>query len=121
MNERALIHLDDREKAAIREYLHQLRMVYGSTVLRVVLYGSKMRGDFDAESDIDLFVVLRKPDGDRREHLEKAGFEIGLKYNVVLSDLIVDQTRYDWMRQYREPFYEQVEKEGVDLWTTPAE
>ena len=48
MNERALIHLDDRERAAIREYLHQLRMAYGSTVLRVVLYGSKMRGDFDA-------------------------------------------------------------------------
>ena len=121
MNERVLVHLDDRERAAIREYLQQLRMVYGSTVLRVVLYGSKVRGDFDAESDIDLFVVLRKPDGDRREHLEKAGFEIGLKYNVILSDLIVDQTRCDWMRQYREPFYEQVEKEGVDLRTTPAE
>lgn len=121
MNEQTLQYLNDRERMAVEEYLNWLWTLYGNTVLRVVLYGSKVRGDFDVESDVDLFVVLREPNGDRRERLERVGFEIGLKYDVVLSDLVVDKTRYDWMRQYQEPFYQQMEKEGVDLWTTSTE
>lgn len=121
MNEQALRYLNNRERAAIQEYLRRLRAVYGDAVLRVVLYGSKVRGDFDTESDVDLFIVLREPDGDRRERLERDCFEIGLEYDVVLSDLIVDETRYNWMRQYQEPFYGQVEREGIDLWTTSTE
>lgn len=51
--------LTGNERAAITEYLFQLRKLCGDRLLRVVLFGSKARGDSDPESDIDLFVALQ--------------------------------------------------------------
>ena len=57
-----LRHLTGREKRALAEYLRCLKEEYGDTVVRVVLYGSKVRGDCDEESDLDLLIVIGSDD-----------------------------------------------------------
>lgn len=41
------------------EFVQRMQQHYGDRLARVVLYGSYARGDFHAESDVDLLVVLR--------------------------------------------------------------
>ncbi len=112
-----LKYLSKREKIALIEYLKRLEKQYGEQVVRVVLFGSKTRGDFDGESDLDLLVVIRSGDKHFREELERVGFEIDLEYDVILSDMIVDLKRYELMQKIKEPLYQSIEKEGIDLWT----
>jgi len=106
-------HLSEREWQAIQDYSMRLQQIYPDQVMRLVLYGSKARGDDDLESDIDLFVVLEEKNGERFRQLEDAVYEI--KYDVVLSDLVVDSNRYAWMERHREPLIGHIEKEGIKL------
>jgi predicted nucleotidyltransferase len=46
---------------AIRECKRILQTHYGARLKGLVLYGSTARGDADAESDIDLLVLLDSP------------------------------------------------------------
>ena len=54
----SLWHLTPNERAGLEAFVDCLRCRYGDDLLRVVLFGSKARGDFDDESDIDLLVVV---------------------------------------------------------------
>ena len=96
--------LADNEQAALLDYLTRLREICGNRILRVILFGSKARGDSGPESDIDLFVVLQgELDGLKRTLIDLS-YEISLNHGVVLSDLVVGERRYHWMSEHVEDF-----------------
>ncbi|MBM3128390.1 MAG: nucleotidyltransferase domain-containing protein [Chloroflexi bacterium] len=121
MKRDGLKYLTRREKQALAEYLTRLREQFGDQVQRVILYGSKVRGDFDAESDIDVFIVFDKLDQTREDTLTWLALDVDLKYNILLSDFLVNRERFARMAEIQEPLYQDLMSEGVDLWTrTPA-
>jgi predicted nucleotidyltransferase len=113
-----LKHLTENEKAALRELVERLQERYGPNLVTVKLFGSKARGDFGVDSDVDVLVVVQTADdwGAQRE-ISGIGFEIDLKYNVLLSRLVMARERYNQHRRYRSPLYRNIAKEGVNLWT----
>jgi len=120
MGRSGLGHLTEREAAALDEYVRRLRQEHSDQVVRVVLFGSKARGDADQESDTDLLVVVK--DDERRAHrpIERLGTDISLKYGLVLSELIVGPRRYENYRRYQTPLYRNIEAEGIELWTNAS-
>ncbi len=109
------------ERRALAEYLARLRAEFGDEIERVILYGSKVRGDFDEESDIDLFLVVRALDPQIEDALTRLSVDMDLKYDLLLSDFIATHERYARMAKIQEPLYQNLQAEGVDLWTrTPA-
>lgn len=48
------------EDRIVADFLDRLTAVYGDRIERVVLYGSRARGDASAESDYDIAVFLRE-------------------------------------------------------------
>ncbi|MCY7349633.1 MAG: nucleotidyltransferase domain-containing protein [Cytophagaceae bacterium] len=45
-------------RALTGEFVQRMQQHYGKRLARVVLYGSYARGDFHAESDVDLLVFV---------------------------------------------------------------
>jgi predicted nucleotidyltransferase len=117
MKRGSLKYLTRRERRALAEYLTRLREQFGDQVQRVILYGSKVRGDFDAESDIDVFVVFKELNQTREDILSQLVLDVDLKYDVLVSDFPVNQARFERMAKIHEPLYQDVMGEGVDLWT----
>jgi len=111
-----LRHLSPHEREAITEYLERLREKYADQVARVVLFGSKARGDGDEESDIDLFVVLRTDDPELKDEIWQMSYEIELKRGVAFGDLVVGRSDYARMRRIEEPVFRNIRDEGIELW-----
>ena len=87
-------YLTTNEKHALDELIQSLRKKFGNRLMRIKLFGSKMRGDFDNASDIDLFLIFNsKVDWRFKDLVYDIIFEINLKYDVFISTRIYSSTR----------------------------
>ena len=113
-----LKHLNARERAALAEFIRWLHERYEDEVVLVKLFGSKVRGDFDEESDVDLLMVVEHRDSRLWDDVVAIETDLMLKYSIIISSLIMGHENYEWHRRHRAPLYRNVEREGVDLWTS---
>ena len=90
---------------------------FENRVLRIVLYGSVARGEDTAESDVDIAVfVPSRMDRETEERLSDAVVDLNLKYDKVFSVIDIDEQTYLKWRKVT-PFYQNVDREGITLWT----
>lgn len=113
--------LTKKQKAAISGYLEILQKKYQDKILQVVLFGSVARGESDEESDMDILVVLKNGDNELRDEISMASFDIILTDNVILSPIVMDKKTYEWHKRYKDPLYNSIKRDGIDLWTKRPE
>lgn len=83
---------------------------------RVLLFGSQARGDAHEDSDWDLLILLDKP------RIENSDFdtvaypiiEMGWRMGIAINPLLY--TYSDWNKRHFTPFYQNVLKDGIELW-----
>lgn len=90
----------------------------GEKLLKVVLYGSYSRGDFDAESDIDFALLSKITEIEISGYNDKIGeitSRLSIEYGVLVSMLIISKESFD---EYGNalPFYKNLIKEGKVLY-----
>ena len=120
MLEERLAHLTPNERAALAALVDRLRQRYGDDLLRVVLFGSKARGDFDDESDLDVLIVVRMPEDAYRQYWNEIvdlTWEIELAFGIVTSLIIKSEGDYATMRKHRLLLARNIEQDGIELWT----
>ena len=83
---------------------------------RLVLFGSLVRGESDAESDVDLLIVLtERPTYEMRDRITGLILDINLEYGTNLSELIVDRQTWDYSLPSVLPVHQEIEEEGIRL------
>ena len=115
--------LAGHERAALSALVGRLRQRYGNDLRRVVLFGSKARGDFDNESDLDVLVVISMSTDMYRHYwndIVDIACDIELKYGVVISLIIKETANYAAMRSQGLLLARNIEQDGIDLWMTPS-
>lgn len=96
-------------------FVKQVKEIFGDKLKEVILFGSYARGDFDNESDIDVFVLVDMLDNELSDYIYIVAdktYDINLEYNVLISFILKDINHFnDWKEAL--PFYNNIEKEGV--------
>ena len=86
-------------------------------VLRIVLYGSVARGTETEDSDVDIAVfVSGRLDHTMEDRLSDVVVDMNLKHDKVFSVIDIDEAVYLKWRGVTS-FYQNVDKEGIVLWT----
>lgn len=93
------------------------KSVYGDQLVRVVLYGSYVSGDFSDDSDLDIVALVH---GDRMKLQEQLKTvwdqtcDLELEYEMVLSPAVIP---YEEFEKYREdlPYYRHIANEGENV------
>ncbi len=117
-----LPHLSPIERAALAAFLDRVHGTYGADLHHVVLFGSKARGDFGSESDLDVLVVL----GDRDRWsaciaVTDLTTRLLVETGVNISALVCGAQQYQGWREHHAPILNSVWRDGVEVWTAPSE
>jgi len=111
----ATLPLPHGVREAIEDFLQRISERAGDRVREVILYGSMARGDAGPESDVDLLVVWDGARADARDVLSGTATDIFLRRGVDLSPHPVTLEHLADLRAMRTAFYEEVERDGVQL------
>ena len=97
----------------IREVIDEVSGEMGIKVDRVILFGSRVRGDYREDSDWDILVVVEEEDRKRRDDFWLR-VHIKLVNNKINADLIVDNKEdVDEYAKYFGFVHHHAMKEGV--------
>lgn len=94
----------------------KLKEIYGSSLDRVILYGSYARGEETPESDVDIAVILRDvPTEEKHDSMTDMLVDFELEQGIAFSAVTLDLNEFNqWLRVL--PFYMNIAKEGIILW-----
>ena len=94
----------------LTEFIEACKKAPPSTI-KVILFGSVARGDFDLDSDIDILVVTTNI-REAKEYFDEVADELFLKFFIPIAITYVDPKRLI----QKDSFIQNVLKEGRILW-----
>ena len=96
-----------------RQFARRLAEKYNSRLFRVILFGSRARGEAEAESDLDLFIALEgnDPTGEIKEAARRIACDLTLEHGLLVSVFVADREFLDRHRGFA--FVKAVQQEGV--------
>lgn len=103
--------LTEKEKDALSELKAEISRRYG--LLWMKIFGSRARGDFDKESDIDVVIVLNEVNWAIEKDIYELCFYASLKYDILISPIIYSKREIDDKFTKATPFFRTIEKEGI--------
>jgi len=110
------IALTKREKEALRNFVEMLHQSLGENLVRIILFGSKARGEAKRGSDIDLLVIVQERNLSTEKMVIAQITETELHYNIYrLSPIIYSVRDYEERKKIGTPFISEIESDGVTL------
>lgn len=99
----------------LKELKHRLENLLGADGFEMILFGSRARGDYDDDSDIDVAIVVRGLTRERKLQIldEVAGFE--LDYLSPISALVLSEDDFSRLRQRERRIALDIERVGIPL------
>lgn len=115
---RAITAIPTIQKKAIQESAKRLEKLLEKNLIKIVLYGSYARGDYNNFSDIDIFILVsnqKEELGQILNLITEELFDLDIKYNVTINPVIENLQIYNANKEYS-ILFENIEKEGVVLY-----
>jgi uncharacterized protein len=82
---------------------------------RLVLFGSRARGDAAPDSDMDLLVITQKPTADMEEFISNCAWEAGFEYGIVIVPVVYSKQEWKTGIDRASLLAKAIEMEGVPL------
>jgi predicted nucleotidyltransferase len=107
--------LNSIEEKAVREFKDTLLDKFGENIMSIKLFGSKARGDYHRESDIDVLVLIKKGDFRVRDRIVDVSSDLLIKYGVLISPRVMTEEHFSYLEYLETAFAKNVIREGVSL------
>ena len=109
------LKLKPEERKGIIAFSRRLKKALGKQLVSVQLFGSKVRGDFHKESDIDMYVLVKNKSMAVHDTVAEVAAGVWDEFDVSLSPVIYTVDEQQKNLQMHSFFFEAVQREGIPL------
>jgi len=107
--------LSASETAAIGEFIARARDALGDDLRSARLFGSRARGEGHEDSDLDIALLVSSEGRARRHALYDLAFDVGLAYGVALAPLVLEERRFEELKDRERLIARDIEVDGIPL------
>lgn len=111
----SLNYMNKAEKDALQRFGNDVKSRLGDYVIRISVFGSKVRGDFQKGSDIDILVVVKERTLSVMDQIAEITSDLNIEYDLSISPVVYSEQEYDMNAKMASPFSLAVQKEGLLL------
>lgn len=108
-------HLTPQERTLVEQFVSAIKQELGRQIVFMMLFGSKVRGDFSPESDLDMLIVLKAVTPAIRRRVYDILFELDPYWEGKLSPVLYTLKNFQINEEIESPFIAQIKKEGILL------
>lgn len=105
-------------KDLMDQYIAEIKKIYGVHLRKIILYGSYARGDFKADSDVDIMILLDMSDLELKAYSQKLSYmtyDFNLDNDLDIKPIAKSEAHFrKWILNY--PFYANIYREGIVLY-----
>ena len=99
----------------LSEIKRRVSALLGDRLDRIVLYGSRARGDYDKNSDIDVAIIVKDLDRETKNLVLETVAEVELHYLTPVSALVMSEKSFHELLERERRIALDIEREGVPL------
>lgn len=108
-------YLKKNEHQAVTEFIKRIRLQLGDNLLVARLFGSKVRGDFTDDSDVDVLLILQELNSASIDMIVDELIDFQLEYDTNISSVIYSEYEYKVNTDLGSPFVKNIEQESILL------
>ncbi len=109
------LQLTPDETTWLAEYRQALSKRHPGAVVRMLVYGSKARGESHPDSDVDVLLIVKNDADSLKRPLRDIGYELAATSEAVPSILAYTEDEWGERMSKGYPFQQAVERDGVSV------
>ena len=102
--------IKSKEKEVIQRFKERVAETFAGRLDRVVLFGSRGRGNAEEDSDFDFLVMVKKLETEDKKRVREVAWEISLEHDTVITALVTSTADFREERYFY--LYENIQNEG---------
>jgi len=111
----SLNYMSKIERHAIKRFGDDVKNCLGDHVVRMSVFGSKVRGDSRETSDIDVLVIVKERSLRVMDQIAGITSDLNVEYGLSISPVVFSEQEYDVNSRMASPFSLAVREEGLPL------
>ena len=101
------------EADSFKRIIKKIKTVAGSNIISITAFGSRARGDFSGDSDMDVLVVVDKKTSKDVSFINDIFYKEEIKTGIPFSVTIISIQSFDNNKRFKTGFYQNIKKDGV--------
>jgi hypothetical protein len=109
------IALSENDKETLAELKNSLNGLLGDSLVKLVLFGSKARGDDESESDMDIAIIVSGLTREIKNEILVKVADIEVKRLTPMSTIVFSEEDFNRLKERERRIALDIEKEGIIL------
>lgn len=105
-----------KEQLALDEFKYKIKKKLGEQLVKIILFGSKARGEARPDSDIDVLIIIKRESEKVRDNIVDIKMNINLKYNLFVSPVVYSKKEYNYYKSIPTIFIQNVYYDAIKLY-----
>lgn len=109
--------MDERDRSLILEFKRRLPADVTAHIQKVVAFGSRVRGEGEEDSDLDLLILVDQKTSELEGKIEDIAYQVMWDHDFkpIMSIKVYTEVGYRNFLREGFSFYKNIEREGVSL------